>query len=77
MRGLLKVCAAIDALKTKPTTPGGEGEKPGEGNKPGDGKKPGDVIASGTPQGVGPMKVGDLVEVSIDGIGSLRNICAS
>lgn len=31
--------AAIDALKTKPTTPGGEGEKPG------DGKKPGDVIA--------------------------------
>ena len=37
--------AAIDALKTKPTTPGGEGEKPGEGNKPGDGKKPGDVIA--------------------------------
>ena len=39
--------------------------------------EPGDVIASGTPQGVGPMKVGDLVEVSIDGIGSLRNICAS
>lgn len=37
--------AAIDALKTEPTTPGGEGEKPGEGNKPGDGKKPGDVIA--------------------------------
>ena len=37
--------AAIDSLKTKPTTPGGEGEKPGDGNKPGDGKKPGDVIA--------------------------------
>ncbi len=39
--------------------------------------EPGDVIASGTPQGVGPMKVGDLVEVSIEGIGSLRNICAN
>ncbi|MDD3319541.1 MAG: fumarylacetoacetate hydrolase family protein [Synergistaceae bacterium] len=39
--------------------------------------EPGDVIASGTPQGVGPMKVGDLVEVNIEGIGSLRNICAN
>lgn len=38
---------------------------------------PGDVIASGTPQGVGPMKAGDLVEVSIEGVGSLRNICAN
>jgi 2-keto-4-pentenoate hydratase/2-oxohepta-3-ene-1,7-dioic acid hydratase in catechol pathway len=39
--------------------------------------EPGDVIASGTPQGVGPMKVGDLVEVNIEGIGSIRNICAN
>lgn len=35
--------------------------------------EPGDVIATGTPAGVGPLKVGDLVEVAIEGIGRLRN----
>lgn len=34
---------------------------------------PGDVIMTGTPPGVGPMHVGDVVEVSIEGIGVLRN----
>jgi len=34
---------------------------------------PGDVIATGTPAGVSPMKAGDVVEVTIDGIGTLRN----
>lgn len=34
---------------------------------------PGDVIATGTPDGVGPMQVGDTVEVEIEGIGVLRN----
>lgn len=34
---------------------------------------PGDVILTGTPEGVGPMLVGDEVEVTIDGIGSLKN----
>ncbi len=34
---------------------------------------PGDVIATGTPVGVGPMKVGDTVEVKIEKIGTLRN----
>jgi 2-keto-4-pentenoate hydratase/2-oxohepta-3-ene-1,7-dioic acid hydratase in catechol pathway len=34
---------------------------------------PGDIIATGTPKGVGPMHVGDVVEVVIDGIGTLRN----
>jgi len=34
---------------------------------------PGDVIAAGTPPGVGPMNVGDTVEVEIEGIGMLRN----
>ena len=34
---------------------------------------PGDVILTGTPEGVGPMQVGDEVEVSIDGIGALTN----
>lgn len=36
----------------------------------------GDVIATGTPGGIGPMKVGDVVEVEIESIGKLRNICA-
>jgi 2-keto-4-pentenoate hydratase/2-oxohepta-3-ene-1,7-dioic acid hydratase in catechol pathway len=34
---------------------------------------PGDVISTGTPGGVGPMNPGDVVEVTIDGIGTLRN----
>ncbi|MGL5824759.1 MAG: fumarylacetoacetate hydrolase family protein [Nocardioides sp.] len=34
---------------------------------------PGDVILTGTPEGVGPMDVGDEVEVSIAGIGALTN----
>ena len=34
---------------------------------------PGDLIATGTPEGVGPLQNGDVVEVSIDGIGTLRN----
>ncbi|MDR1966902.1 MAG: fumarylacetoacetate hydrolase family protein [Synergistaceae bacterium] len=35
--------------------------------------EPGDVIATGTPEGVGPVKQGDRVEVEIDGIGTLAN----
>jgi 2-keto-4-pentenoate hydratase/2-oxohepta-3-ene-1,7-dioic acid hydratase in catechol pathway len=34
---------------------------------------PGDIIATGTPEGVGPMVAGDIVEVKIEGIGILRN----
>jgi len=34
---------------------------------------PGDVIATGTPSGVGPLVLGDTVEVRIAGIGVLRN----
>jgi 2-keto-4-pentenoate hydratase/2-oxohepta-3-ene-1,7-dioic acid hydratase in catechol pathway len=34
---------------------------------------PGDVIATGTPAGVGPMKAGDVVEITVPGIGTLRN----
>ncbi len=34
---------------------------------------PGDVILTGTPEGVGPMKAGDVVEVVVEGIGSLFN----
>ena len=34
---------------------------------------PGDVILTGTPEGVGPMNVGDEVEVTVAGIGSLTN----
>src|SRR6202041_750232 len=35
--------------------------------------EPGDVIATGTPSGVGPLAAGDVVEVSVGGIGTLRN----
>lgn len=35
--------------------------------------EPGDVIATGTPAGVGPMGHGDVVEVEIDGVGTLKN----
>ena len=34
---------------------------------------PGDVIATGTPSGVGPLKPGDQVRVTISGIGELCN----
>jgi len=35
--------------------------------------EPGDVIATGTPAGVGPLAAGDVVEVRVSGIGTLRN----
>lgn len=35
--------------------------------------EPGDIIATGTPSGVGPLRSGDSVEVSVEGIGVLRN----
>ena len=34
---------------------------------------PGDVILTGTPQGVGPLQIGDRVRIEIEGIGSLEN----
>ncbi len=34
---------------------------------------PGDVVLTGTPAGVGPLEPGSTVEVSIEGIGTLRN----
>lgn len=34
---------------------------------------PGDVIATGTPSGVGPIKAGDRVKITIEGIGELVN----
>jgi len=37
---------------------------------------PGDVISTGTPPGVGKMRPRDVVEVRIEGIGSLRNTIA-
>lgn len=35
--------------------------------------EPGDVVLTGTPAGVGPLLPGDVVEVEIEGIGTLRN----
>ncbi len=34
---------------------------------------PGDVILTGTPSGVGPVEPGDLMEIEVDGIGTLAN----
>ena len=34
---------------------------------------PGDVILTGTPEGVGKIVDGDVVEVEVDGVGTLRN----
>jgi 2-keto-4-pentenoate hydratase/2-oxohepta-3-ene-1,7-dioic acid hydratase in catechol pathway len=34
---------------------------------------PGDVILTGTPAGIGPLISGDILETSIEGLGTLRN----
>jgi len=34
---------------------------------------PGDLICTGTPGGIGQLAVGDVVEVTIEGVGTLRN----
>jgi 2-keto-4-pentenoate hydratase/2-oxohepta-3-ene-1,7-dioic acid hydratase in catechol pathway len=34
---------------------------------------PGDLIATGTPKGVGPVAGGDVIEISVEGVGTLRN----
>jgi 2-keto-4-pentenoate hydratase/2-oxohepta-3-ene-1,7-dioic acid hydratase in catechol pathway len=33
----------------------------------------GDIVATGTPKGIAPMKPGDIVEVEVEGVGTLRN----
>ena len=35
--------------------------------------KAGDVIATGTPPGVGPIGVGGVVDIKIEGLGTLTN----
>jgi 2-keto-4-pentenoate hydratase/2-oxohepta-3-ene-1,7-dioic acid hydratase in catechol pathway len=34
---------------------------------------PGDLVPTGTPSGVGPVVAGDVMEVSVEGVGTLRN----
>ncbi len=34
---------------------------------------PGDVILTGTPSGIGPIEPGDVVDITIEGIGTLHN----
>ena len=36
----------------------------------------GDVILTGTPPGIGPVEIGDVIEVQIDRIGSLKSLIA-
>jgi 2-keto-4-pentenoate hydratase/2-oxohepta-3-ene-1,7-dioic acid hydratase in catechol pathway len=35
--------------------------------------EPGDLIATGTPEGVGPVVAGESIEISVEGIGRLQN----
>ena len=35
--------------------------------------EPGDLIATGTPAGVGPLQPGDSVEITVEGVGTLKN----
>ena len=35
--------------------------------------EPGDLIATGTPDGVGPLVAGDVVEIEVAGVGAVRN----
>jgi 2-keto-4-pentenoate hydratase/2-oxohepta-3-ene-1,7-dioic acid hydratase in catechol pathway len=37
---------------------------------------PGDLISTGTPDGVGPVVNGDVIEVTVEGVGTLRNVVA-
>lgn len=34
---------------------------------------PGDVVLTGTPEGIGPMQIGDRIRIEIEGIGHLEN----
>jgi 2-keto-4-pentenoate hydratase/2-oxohepta-3-ene-1,7-dioic acid hydratase in catechol pathway len=34
---------------------------------------PGDVLLTGTPEGVGQVRSGDIVDVEVEGVGTLRN----
>jgi 2-keto-4-pentenoate hydratase/2-oxohepta-3-ene-1,7-dioic acid hydratase in catechol pathway len=34
---------------------------------------PGDILLTGTPEGVGALSDGDVVEVEVEGVGVLRN----
>lgn len=38
---------------------------------------PGDVVLTGTPEGVGPVEVGDRIRIEIEGIGCLENVVHS
>lgn len=39
--------------------------------------EPGDLLLTGTPMGVGLLQAGDVIEITIEGIGSLSNLVAA
>jgi 2-keto-4-pentenoate hydratase/2-oxohepta-3-ene-1,7-dioic acid hydratase in catechol pathway len=39
--------------------------------------EPGDVLLTGTPAGIGPLQPGDIVEVTVEGLGTLTNPVAA
>jgi len=34
---------------------------------------PGDIISTGTPEGIGPLQAGDVIEIKVEGVGTLKN----
>jgi len=39
--------------------------------------EPGDLVLTGTPAGVGPLKAGDQIEISVSGLGLLHHTVAA
>ena len=39
--------------------------------------EPGDIISTGTPDGIGPIQPGDVVEATVDKVGTLTNYVRS
>jgi 5-oxopent-3-ene-1,2,5-tricarboxylate decarboxylase/2-hydroxyhepta-2,4-diene-1,7-dioate isomerase len=39
--------------------------------------EPGDLIATGTPEGVGPVNPGDVIRIEVAGVGTLENTVVS
>lgn len=35
--------------------------------------EPGDIVATGTPDGIGPLRAGDVVEIEVAGVGKVSN----
>jgi 2-keto-4-pentenoate hydratase/2-oxohepta-3-ene-1,7-dioic acid hydratase in catechol pathway len=39
--------------------------------------EPGDIISTGTPEGIAPIQPGDVVEATVEKVGTLKNFVRS